>query len=117
MPRGVDFAWAAGFIDGEGSFYCIILKRRSKTGKVYRYFRISATQADAEVLNKLANILDGRVYGPYKHAGGLGKKPIYKFHLQAGKSALKLFQSLYPYLSKKKRIQGRKALKKCGRIA
>lgn len=58
-----DLAWAAGFIDGEGSFAFCPRANRPGGG----YVHLSAGQVDRAVLDKLHSILGvGKVYGPYQ---------------------------------------------------
>lgn len=59
----VDFAWAAGFWDGEG---CVSLTHRSYGGNKIPRIVVQAAQVDREVLDKFCDIVGfGNVLGPY----------------------------------------------------
>lgn len=108
--KQTDLAWAAGFIDGEGSF--VAVKPRlvpSKHGmriKRYPYVVLSVDQVDVRVLKKLQKILGGTISGPYTYRGN---RPKHQFHLY--KNTESAYRELYPYLGAVKRKQGAIALK------
>lgn len=85
----LDYAWAAGFLEGEGSF------GRSPAGGVY----VCAQQVDAEPLHRLAAILGGPV--------GLNAKPtragrdIYHWAIY-GRNARRAMRELRPYMSSRR---------------
>lgn len=97
-----DIAWAAGFIEGEGTVR-INLKRNK-----YKYFIISVSQTSTKPLDKLKSIFGGKVYGPYQPRG-IGKKLHYLYQIH-GKSAEIAANLVLPYLFDKG-IQCRAALK------
>ncbi|PYS90446.1 MAG: hypothetical protein DMF62_04605 [Acidobacteria bacterium] len=60
MPSETDYAWLAGFIDGEGCF------RWAKGGRGVGSIRLTVGQKHREVLDKIARIAEcGHVNGPY----------------------------------------------------
>ena len=71
-----DLAWAAGFIDGEGSFFI----GRTRQGK-WRYFRVQlkVTQADIRPLKRLQQMFGGYVYPEKKIYSPLTKRPGWKW--------------------------------------
>lgn len=92
-------AWAAGFIDGEGSFG--IQRQKGKKDILY----LQAGQTDRRVLDKLRIILgDGKVYGPYS-----GKKENwsewYYYRLTGNERVKRVYKELDKYLSAPKREQ------------
>lgn len=106
-----ELAWAAGFLDGEGT----IRFRPEKTApdgkpRGYGIFQIQAAQVDREVLDRLQRAMGGigKVYGPYisKQAN---RKP-YHAYAAGGITAVEAFRRLLPYLSSVKRAQGDAAL-------
>src|ERR1700682_5170534 len=99
-----ELAWAAGFLDGEGTF-CISWRKNKKSTKSYGYFRICASQSHRKVFDRLKKIIGGSVTGPYPHSRG---KSYFQFCLS--KNAENMFWKLFPYLSKVKRLQGGKAI-------
>lgn len=90
MPSELDLAWAAGFIDGEGSIHI----RIDKTGRTSpRYTLIlTATNTNKESIDKLKNILYGTTPSIKMRKGNT--KPIYRFTSSANKALenLKLIQ-------------------------
>ena len=96
----VELAWAAGFIDGEGTFYTTkrqqVLTEKGYRTKAYPYFRLSVAQKDRRVLNKLKSIVGGAISGPFHYPPS---KPYYMFCLC---NAETVFKKLKPYLSDSK---------------
>lgn len=93
MPESLfDFAWAAGFFDGEG--HVGFHKQRK-----YRTVRASITQLDRRVLDKFQRIVGiGHVSGPHKN--GSGERPRYYHYTAQGFNAVyALYGVLAPYLS------------------
>jgi hypothetical protein len=103
MNNEVDLAWAAGFLDGEGS----ILFRNSSKGRG-GIVGISATQVDIRPLEKLITILGGKIYGPYgrKDKGIYKRKkhsPFYQWLVLGKKGNVpEICEKLYPYMTLKK---------------
>jgi hypothetical protein len=111
--KKTDLAWAAGFLDGEGHFYCtktyVVPRKRGKGKRVkaYPYFKIAAVQSNRIVLDRLQRIIGGSISGPYDYPPS---EPYFSFCLCT--NALKIFKKLYPYLSTVKRFQGEAAEEK-----
>ena len=94
--KKTDLAWAAGFIDGEGTF---TLTRRLKPRLSYD-LKISAGQTSIEPLEKLCSLFGGKSYmrrAPF----GIHKKPMYGWQV-CNKMAEKTARLLLPYLIVKK---------------
>jgi hypothetical protein len=92
--------WAAGFVEGEGTFGA----GRNSTG-TWLHFDIS--QVELEPLLRLQKCLGGRIYGPYrKHPQ---RKPIYQMSIAPAAGAM---MTLWPLMSKKRKDQIASALKK-----
>lgn len=81
-------AWAAGFLEGEGSF---IMSR--KTGDS---LTVSAPQKDREPLDKLQSIFGGKINGPYKNLPCLN----WTVH---GSAAAGIMMTVYPFMSLRRR--------------
>lgn len=91
-------AWAAGFIDGEGSFGIQNQERRKPL--IY----LSAGQADRRVLDRLQAVLGvGKVYGPYKPRKK-GHSEYYYYRV-TGEKVEAAAEIVWPYLSPVKREQ------------
>lgn len=95
QPTEVDIAWAAGFLEGEGSFY---------SGRGSQY--VSATQVNAEPLGKMKRLFGGSVY----LRGARGNSQEYFLWRVSGSKARGLMFKLFPLLSEKRQGQIRKAL-------
>jgi hypothetical protein len=94
MSRATEFAWAAGFIDGEGSFL-----PHQHNGAPF----LAVTQVNPEALFKLQRLMGGVVKGPYsppKHKG----QPYYRYRLGVVELR-KAIPELWPYLCGPKRWQ------------
>ncbi len=98
--KEIDIAWAAGFFEGEGSVYCWSYRSNNKE---YKYLRAKAGQNEREPLDKLVQILGGKVYGPYP------KNYIWTI---SGKNAEKAMSLIEPYLFSRRLSQLEKAREK-----
>lgn len=87
-----DYAWAAGFIDGEGHFGC----RKTKFG-TYQ-ISIQVHQKGREPLDRLQAIFGGKVYIT-------GREGIYKWSIQKAETVQDAVSKLWPYLTEVKRQQ------------
>ena len=97
MVSEVDFAWAAGFIDGEGSF---TVQKTKYKDKEYLYKRISAPQINREPLDRLSKILGGKVYGPYDNSRFIrGSKVLYSWVIINQKEFDSAVANISKYLS------------------
>ena len=94
-PDDVQIAWAAGFIEGEGSF-----RTHSNCQEV------SAAQNDPECLYRLQAYFGGKVYN-HKHSSPSGS--IYKWTVTGG-MAREAMALLRPLLSVRRQAQIDKAL-------
>jgi hypothetical protein len=111
MASKTALAWAAGFLDGEGSFLVSDRKhrqRRRSTSK-YSYFRISASQKDSRVLHKLRAILGGKIYGPHSYKRKNRTEIRFQFQID-GDSARAAYVCIKPFLSEMKKSQAKAAL-------
>ncbi len=99
-----EFAWAAGFFDGEGTTHA------SRTGPYCQLF-VSVQQSEVTTLERLRAALGvGHIYPLAHRPNGLAKKP--QFRWQAGRRAEAMFALglMWPYLSEPKREQANRAL-------
>lgn len=111
-----DLAWAAGFLEGEGSF---CYKRplwarhggkptRSNCG--FGRLEVSAAQKEREPLEKLLSIFPfGKIYGPYNHKNGRSK-PHYRLSYHKTDQAQTIMAAVWPWLSSRRKEQITKAL-------
>jgi hypothetical protein len=93
----IDYAWAAGFIDGEGH-----IGTRLNTSNTYQ-ISIQVHQKGTEPLDRLQKIFGGKVYTQHSKPG------IYKWSIQKRQLVLDTIDKLWPYLTEVKRAQATKA--------
>lgn len=89
--EATSIAWAAGFLEGEGSFL------RNKG-----YAKIRATQKDREMLDRLCELFGGTVcldYGPARRESG--RCPLWQWQIY-GEKAERVMRSVMPYMSTKR---------------
>lgn len=100
MTKTEALAWAAGFIDGEGSFSRQVNHRKQPVGVILR-----VGQAEPTTLVKLQKALGGgAICGPYPNSSPLSKKLRWEYKLsRQGLQAI--IRELWPYLSNPKRRQ------------
>lgn len=108
MTSEVSYAWAAGFIDGEGCFYPV--KNYSHKDTPYTKVYLTINQANPEVLHKLQSILGGNVGSPRLRNDALSQKPIHRYTL-AQKDLSNHIKGLWPHLGNIKRKQYNRALR------
>ena len=96
-----DFAWVAGFLEGEGFF----LKQKSARG--YIRIGIAATSTDKDVLERLARLVPtSRVQGPYGPTRtSLGAKPHWRWILNARMLVVELAEQLRPLMGERRKTQ------------
>jgi hypothetical protein len=96
--RVVDIAWAAGFIEGEGSFIGYIA-----AGKHLRT-QITAVQVQKEPLERLHKLFGGTLWFHAKKPTNERQNPAWRWQL-GGKEARRLMHVLYPFMSPKRQEQ------------
>ena len=101
-PTKADLDWAAGFLEGEGSF-----GHYGKTSLHNGSERVSAAQKQEECLYRLARLFGGRV-GKYRKENIRGR--IFCYWQINGTLARGLMMTLFPLLSKWRRKQITQAL-------
>lgn len=95
MGCEVDFAWAAGFLDGEGSF--MICRGRAK-GFLKSF--ISADQTEKTSLEKLARIIGGKVH--QRNRPTVTGKTVYHWQISSASSIREVVPLLLPHLTVKR---------------
>lgn len=107
--KETDFAWAAGFWDGEG---CVSLTYRQygeNTPKIPRIV-VQVSQVDRRVLDRLRTILQyGSVLGPY-NPKTKNSQPYYVWRVEGVPHLQKIRTMLFPYLGEVKLTQMDNAL-------
>lgn len=101
VPVESELAWAAGFFDGEGCFYC-----RNRYGK-YKYFNMEVAQLDRRPLDRFTQAVGlGKVI---ERKGRKTTKPHFLWALYDQEDVKMAVNKLWPYLSdpKKEQITGK----------
>lgn len=99
-----NYAWAAGFFDGEANFFSQVKKGKTR-------LIVQVGQKDRDVLDKLVSIFpNSKISGPYEHRGKyrFPKKSIptyYRWSVQRFEFAQDVVARVWPWLSVVKREQ------------
>ena len=98
MSAMTEWAWAAGFFDGEG---CISYKRKGGL------WRLVVQQNVREPLEVLERLFGGTLYGPYtrqRSRNGVGEwsNPYYVWRLNTQEDVVLALEAMYPYLTVKR---------------
>lgn len=97
--KEIDFAWACGLFEGEGSV----------TNKDYgerlsgQQRRLTLGTTDGDVVRKFASIMGGKVYGPYMKANPKWK-PIYIWHECEWDQVKAIAEAMIPYMGERRRL-------------
>ena len=103
-------ARAAGFFNGEGSFY--LSRHRRSDGTYHIQPRISITQSGLDKPEDLIQFAEatgntGVYYGPYRYRGG---NPRWQYRVAGYDRVREIFQSLLPWLSDIKKFKAKTIL-------
>ena len=91
-PSIMDVAWAAGFLEGEGSFF-------AQAGK---WAQVSATQVQREPLDRLASFFGGRVWE--RKSRRVSWQPTHWWRI-CGPRARGVSMTVYPLMSPRRQGQ------------
>lgn len=102
-----DLAWAAGFLEGEGSFSV------NTTGNS-KIPTVQAAQVQEEPIDRLLKIFPfGRKYGPYQHKRG--KQPHYRFTTHTLDHSQAIAAAVWQWMSPRRKQQITNMLTTCVR--
>jgi hypothetical protein len=99
-------AWAAGFMDGEGTFYSYVDTRRNPNKKLGTP-SMTATQQVREPLDILQSMFGGNVYHSPNNTGLGG--PVWRYQLYSREKVQAATAAMWPFLVVK-REQARRTL-------
>lgn len=106
-PTTTDLAWAAGFLEGEGSFGAKRVDARTEG--------VSASQVQREPLERLAALFGGTITA--QPPGGPTRQPWFRWAI-TGTRARGVMMTLFTFMSPKRRCQMKLALcPQCGQEA
>ena len=89
-----ELAWAAGFVEGEGSFSC----GNPSSGKSHGYLRIDVSQVDRVPLERLQAMFGGSIYYRERPKSPLGKKPHHELVIQRFENVQFAVAAMWPWL-------------------
>ena len=114
-----DLAWAAGFIDGEGSIGLYPCARRDKYHHKYFFLRLSVANTDIRCLRRLQRMFGGSI-NRTNHNNRPEQRPCWTWYCQSKKCADALERLLPFLLSKKEQAEtallSRKYMRKKGQF-
>lgn len=93
--KDTDFAWAAGFIDGEGSF-SIRVYRNGKKKMIQPVVQV--TQFHPEPLQKLAGLCGLATWEGYLGTNGRSKRLYWKIQILGRQKLLDFLSAIRPYI-------------------
>jgi len=105
MVTTVDLAWAAGFLEGEGSFRF----SQRDTGRPHGTPTVTAAQKDPESLKRLHTLFSGNVPTPYIARVNRKECRVYQWRIY-GERAVGVMYALYPWMSGYRKAQIRAAI-------
>ena len=111
MAKQTEWAWSAGFLDGEGYFHATkrqhYITKDGSLGHVKNKsrFLITVAQSDTRVLKRLQKVIGGSISGPYTYPPS---KPYWNLAVCTNADAV--FKKLLPYLPPVKKAQGKAAI-------
>lgn len=104
MRTREELAWAAGFLEGEGTFSSSKVSRRQASSQI----QIAAWQVTREPLDRLVEAIGlGRVRGPYRYAD---KRATYRYQVTDFEGCQAVIAMLWGWLSSRRRAQARALL-------
>lgn len=99
----LNFQWAAGFIEGEGTFY---FRKPQQDGWNAGFLEMKVCQKEPEALYMMQDALGGlgSITGPYDNTNG---QPIYYWNPRGmtQDEVVSLMWKLYPYMSPRRQVQ------------
>lgn len=96
MPSSEEWAWAAGFYEGEGSAYA------SKGGDTRRHLCLGLPNSDLEVLERFCGIVGGKIYPGARREG---HRPMWLWRAARRELVAEIVEGMWPYLGSRRREQ------------
>ena len=101
-----ELAWAAGFVDGEGTFRA---RKQTYRGRAYYYLQFCVTQKHPELIERVDRLLAGKTYHyPQRESGHSSES---KF-IANSREAFEVANLLWPWLGEQKKADFKRALGK-----
>lgn len=91
-----DYAWAAGYVDGEGCF-CAYMQNKGGPNQTFTV-SLTAASIDRVSLDKLKHLFGGAICGPYKR----GKNKEHYTYTITGQRVILAAKKMLPYLTVKR---------------
>lgn len=104
-----ELGWLAGWLEGEGTFFCHIEAARGRRNAYVR-LTVRAASVDHDTVLKAQRIAGGRVYGPYKYDET--RQPHYQWGISGKAAAAQFMRMVKPHLGSRRQDQIDNALQK-----
>lgn len=104
MTRDQGISWAAGLIEGEGSFHASVRAPRNHGGNTIGY-RVRVVMTDRDVVEKLCEVLGVGKVTEYRNTQGLGKKQLYRWETSRRDQVIEICRALYPFMGSRRKSQ------------
>jgi hypothetical protein len=104
-----ELMWMAGWLEGEGTFFCHVEKPRGNR-RPYARLTVRAVSVDKDTIQRAQKIAGGRIYGPYQYTEN--RQPHYQWAI-SGKTAASVFmRRVKPHMSARRQRQITEALRR-----
>lgn len=112
-PSTIDIAWAAGFLEGEGSFYGGTVDSRKgcpSDGRTYQTYTVQCYQVQREPLDRLRSMFGGRIQACPARDRFASEQPYFMWRVN-GARARGVMLTTYALMSPRRREQIQEALR------
>jgi len=105
-PTGIEIAWIAGLLEGEGSFGLGAVSQGKRGGELVRQLRITCAMTDEDTIEKLHRLCGGtrnkesRLDPRRSYA-----KPLYVWNLTRRKEVVALLECIRPHMSERRGLR------------
>ena len=100
-----ELAWAAGFVDGEGTFRA---RKNTYREKTYYYLQFCVTQKHPELIERSQKVLGGCIYHYPERASGHSSESKL---MANSRDAFEIANRLWPWLGEQKKADFKRALR------
>lgn len=105
MTSPVEVAWAAGFLEGEGSFHLWTKKDSRYRGGYYRAPRVKASQVEREPLERLQRLFGGSINVERRAGSDHPNRKLIWCWSTSGSRAAAIMRAVRPHMTERRRQQ------------
>jgi hypothetical protein len=98
-------AWAAGVIEGEGSFSVRFRRKSTVDDRQYYGFRVRVVMTDLDVVERVRDVFRCGHMDSYANTGGLGTKRLYRWDVSRAEDVRAVCTVIYPFMGKRRKAQ------------